>query len=179
MTLNSIILRMDIFIGCMVRAGRRRWLEYGNASPMRERLAGLIMFGKSFWMWGENRVAAFGGKYGGVSNSGSTSTVLHSPACPTSPGDSGEKAYSNRAGGRTSGRDGRLRSSMCSKIVRDGRGTRRFCFCCVAKGISEFIRPASGVRSDGASAYSSRGCWTAREAQRSNSSSYSSSLSSD
>jgi len=42
-----------------------------------------------------------------------------------------------RRGGRTSGRDGRLRSSTCSKLLCTGRGTRRLQLCSLPKGRPE------------------------------------------
>ena len=57
----------------------------------------------------------------------------HSPARSTSPEDGGSGRFALSAGGRTSGRDfGRLRSSMCSKVLSICRRRRRLFFFAAA-----------------------------------------------
>jgi hypothetical protein len=68
-------------IGCDFLDGRNRWLEYQKSLPPLSPLAGLPMFRQTVC---NPRVAAFRGLFSGVSNSSSTSTVLRSPARPTS-----------------------------------------------------------------------------------------------
>jgi len=62
--------RRGDFYRCGVCAGRRRWLEFEEALPMRASLARLMLFGNAFGEWRFGRAGRFyirlAGSYGGL-----------------------------------------------------------------------------------------------------------------
>jgi hypothetical protein len=84
-----------------------RWARIGNTADAAK-TAGWPAEVRRGILQAERECPAFGGGCFGVSRSSAPSTVLHSPACPTSLRIKKGPRSRMPSGGRTSGRDGRL-----------------------------------------------------------------------
>jgi len=122
-------------IGYRFRAVRRRLLEYGRASPMREPLACLFTSARAVCKRGKRGFAACRGHCSGVSATGRPQPSV-TPACPTSPWNYGTLAAAHLRGrsdkrgciGTVEGVPAiyrRVPSSLSSKILNIRRRRRQ------------------------------------------------------
>jgi hypothetical protein len=111
-SIGDIILNRN-FIGCGVRADRVGGLEQGTDLIPRRRLAGPAKFAQAFCREAKCRVPSFGGWMLRTFGHGPT---LNRPSRPIVRPPLQNSHLPGRSGKR--GCEGRLRASMCSKLLR-------------------------------------------------------------
>jgi len=124
-------------IGCGFRAVRRRLLEYGRASPMRQPLAGPFTFATAFCEEAKEDSPPAAAGAAEFRAQARPQPSKDTPACPTSLTDAQKATFGNfQRRSDKAGCEGRLRSTC-------GRNSSAFA---AVGGDSFFLTPAEGRR---------------------------------